>query len=130
MKWGSFDSNERRLQALYDTLPTVECKGLCWEACGLIIATALEERKMLQMAGHGLSCSHELTCDYLTPERRCGVYAARPLICRLYGVSEGLLCPHGCIPTAVVPKSEVNGMIRLVRSLGGGLVTAEIRDET
>lgn len=39
-------------------------------------------------------------CPYLDLEtKRCTVHARRPLICRLYGVSEGLPCPFGCKPT-------------------------------
>ncbi len=38
-------------------------------------------------------------CPYLDIEtKRCTVHENRPLICRLYGVSEGLPCPHGCKP--------------------------------
>ncbi len=33
-------------------------------------------------------------CPYLK-DRRCSIYDARPLICRHFGIEEGL-CPHGC----------------------------------
>src|SRR2546429_6087610 len=29
---------------------------------------------------------------------RCTVYEVRPMICRLWGMVEGMQCPHGCVP--------------------------------
>ena len=38
-------------------------------------------------------------CPYLDLEtKRCTIHSRRPLICRLYGISEGLPCPFGCKP--------------------------------
>ena len=37
---------------------------------------------------------HDLTCSFAGPEG-CEVYAERPLICRMFGVTEGLACPRG-----------------------------------
>jgi Fe-S-cluster containining protein len=49
--------------------------------------------------------------------RRCTVYEARPLICRVYGAAEGLRCPHGCTPERVVPDVEVFEMLERVEAL-------------
>ena len=38
-------------------------------------------------------------CPYLDlGTKRCTVHSVRPMICRLWGVSENMKCPHGCKP--------------------------------
>lgn len=38
------------------------------------------------------------TCPALTKDLRCGVYEIRPFVCRVWGASESLPCPWGCLP--------------------------------
>jgi Fe-S-cluster containining protein len=39
-------------------------------------------------------------CPYLDmATKRCTVHPRRPMICRLYGMTEDLRCPFGCKPT-------------------------------
>lgn len=130
MKWGTFKQPEEVLAKIYSELPTVECKGLCHQACGLIVASPVEVESMETASGRPFTCSHDLTCDYLTRENRCSVYAVRPMICRLYGVAEGLLCEHGCVPSRLVSKAEGGSLINRASRAGGGAMAAEIRDQT
>lgn len=93
----------RRLDALYATLPKLECKGLCAHSC-IPITVAPEERNRIRRE-HGVELpeADELfaqgctTCVALQ-DGRCSVYDARPMICRLWGIDETMRCPHGCIP--------------------------------
>jgi Fe-S-cluster containining protein len=89
---------------IYAQVPEVPCKGLCQQACGPIGCSGIEAQA-IQDAGLDLprSVYHpvqgEATCSHLTLEGRCGIYAHRPLVCRLFGAVKKLACPHGCTPT-------------------------------
>jgi Putative zinc- or iron-chelating domain len=112
-----------QLDALYAALPTVACRGLCAIACGAIPLTDLEARR-LQLATHvkprtvpgsvtedGRTRAAE-RCIYLR-EDRCSVYAARPLICRVW---------HGCVPDRWLSDLEFVRIAQAVERLGGGRV--------
>lgn len=113
----------RVLREVYDHVPQVHCKGLCWRACAAIPVSQLELETMERAAGRGLTridsgsdVAHavlgevDLRCPALLM-RRCSIYEARPLICRLFGVAEGLECPHGCVPDRVLTHDEVQALM-------------------
>lgn len=125
----------RRLDALYRRLPRVECRGLCAEACGPIGASEGEVERLEKASGRALSVVDHpgggIVCSMLDVEPgtavrgRCTAYEARPLVCRLFGVAEGLLCPEGCKPTRVLTRAEVNGLFAEVRAIGGEFVVVQ-----
>lgn len=96
-------------------VPTVACKGLCHAACGVIPIAPAEREELVKLTGRRVKVETEpmpggylmlrmrsaddLSCRYLV-RQRCSVYAARPLICRLYGAAEALPCAHGCEASA------------------------------
>lgn len=88
------------IAAVYASLPRIQCKGLCADACGPIGCSAREVDAMLDAGvippGLRLHPTLGTTCSHLTDDKRCAIYAHRPLVCRLYGVVNGLRCPHGC----------------------------------
>ncbi len=93
-----------RLAALYDTLPTMQCKGLCAPvACTSVGMTALEQQNIRAATGVALprmgafAADGEL-CPALDSEHRCRVYEHRPTTCRLWGMVPSMRCPHGCEP--------------------------------
>lgn len=90
--------SEQRLDALYETLPTIECKGLCQESCGPIGMTTVEFRRILESTEIVPSIDGQGTCLLLV-DGKCSVYEVRPTICRLWGITRGMECPFGCIPT-------------------------------
>jgi len=94
------------LDRIYRALPRIACKGLCHEACGPIAGADGEIERLERVAGKPLSVRPDGQCSMLTAEGRCSVYAARPLICRLFGVAGGLECPHGCKPDRMLSKRE------------------------
>ena len=114
------------LESMYASLPTVVCQGLCAESCGPIACSQAEADRMEAAAGRPLEFTSGLRCGYLDAiHRRCTVYTARPIICRLWGVAEGMACPWGCQPTsAPVEPADVRRLINLTAEIGGDLLVA------
>ena len=117
------------LDRLYAAVPAVPCRRLCGEACGPVILTDLEARR-LQVASHVkprtlpmIASGADLRCIYLTPAQDgCTVHAIRPLICRVWGALKRLSCPHGCVPERWISDSEFVALAIAVEKIGGGRV--------
>jgi hypothetical protein len=118
------------LDALYDTLPPLECKGLCAESCGPIECST-RERERIAERGVRLPTMAEvvirdragetLTCPALR-DGRCSVYEVRPMICRIWGATAGLPCPHGCRPVRgarMLPDAVAYGLLDAALNVGG-----------
>ena len=120
-------SAEAALRKLYDSLPKIQCQGKCHNTCGPIIMSEFEQLRMGEANGGlpilmplpdvdaGLNAG--LYCPFLTPEKRCGIYDVRPLICRLWGVvktygNTPMLCPHGCKLDRLMTDQEAAEAIR------------------
>lgn len=106
MKRGDRDA----IEAAYDAVPKIFCKGLCASACGPIGYSAAEADRMRedgalpptirQHPKHGKhdGCGDGIMCSQLTDDDRCAIYENRPMVCRLWGAVKRLKCPHGCKP--------------------------------
>lgn len=125
-----------KLDDIYAKLPQIICKGLCHDSCGLIPVAPIEREALVKFTGKkvkvipeitiGLHQKHrvlrpkdpaDLTCPYLKKER-CSVHPARPLICRMYGVVEGMPCPHGCVSLMKpLNNEEAHDIIEAVANL-------------
>lgn len=57
-----------------------------------------------------------LPCPALSAFGRCRAYGARPAICRLYGVTEGLPCEYGCVPERVMTDAEAREVLAAVET--------------
>jgi Fe-S-cluster containining protein len=118
-------SRLERLRAIYNQLPKIECKGLCWDSCGPVSGSTTELERVRRVSGRELTIEpHPLAagtrmCCHLTPDGRCAVYAQRPFICRLWGVVEGMPCHHGCRPAHGLLPDRI-GMALLARTLRVG----------
>ena len=94
-----------RLDALYASLPALECKGLCEDSCHTHVDASQAERARLHRR-HGLDLdapTSDGTCPALSRSfgpGRCTVHADRPMVCRLWGTAASMPCPHGCTPTS------------------------------
>ena len=112
------------LDALYATLPTIACKGVCGISCqGGILLTDFEARR-LQVVTH---CKPRTTdargrCVYLSPGERCTVHPIRPLICRVWGLVKRLSCMHGCVPDRWLDDRAFLDLAVAVERVGGGRV--------
>lgn len=122
---------DAQLEALYAQVPAMlDCKGLCADSCGPIECSIRERERVERESGRKLeAASGCLDCSMLTPMGRCGVYEHRPMICRLWGTTEGMICPHGCTPERVLPREESWDLLAAAMVVGGnpwpGLSPAE-----
>lgn len=117
------------LEYLYARVPSIACRRLCGEACGPMILTDLEARR-LQTATHVkprtlpmITSEADLRCIYLARDQRaCTVHAIRPLICRVWGVVKRLSCRYGCVPDRWLSDPEFLALAQAVEAIGGGRV--------
>lgn len=111
---------ERRLDAIYAEIPTIDCKGLCAESCGPISVSPDEWRRMKETGGKEPGVNPKTFVCNMLKDGRCSIYQARPAICRLFGVVEDLRCPHGCVPTRLLRREEAFRFFRRVNKATGG----------
>jgi Fe-S-cluster containining protein len=97
---------DRELDALYAQLPVMHCRGYCHDSCGPIGMSVRERARIIERARKPITCGEYATCSMLTPERKCGVYDIRPMICRLWGLVKGMPCPYGCRPEGGLMEDE------------------------
>ncbi len=62
----------------------------------------------------------EYSCPALRAGR-CSVYADRPTICRLWGATTSMPCPHGCTPPNALSRQESHELLTLAGQAGGGM---------
>lgn len=126
-----------QMQELYDSLPTLNCKGLCWNSCGPIDMSELERERIVNLGVDIPRFTHEraaawaadgkgdLYCPALSfgandGQMGCTVYEARPLICRVWGMGEDdLSCPHGCELSERMSNAEIMQLIVKSMEIGG-----------
>ena len=122
-----------QLEALYATIPKVDCRRKCQGACGPILLTRIEKAFLEQKVGflqananiqiaprflaaftvgdvEGLLPDAKLRCRVLVPQTgHCRGYQFRPLVCRLWGVVDEapLRCPFGCVPERWLTHDDV-----------------------
>jgi len=99
--------NHREIKFLRTQIPPFICKPGCHDCCGPVTASSEEmaELPVKTKAEHD-DALKELTCPHLG-NNGCAVYHDRPLICRLFGTTPKLACPHGIEPeTQVSPEIE------------------------
>lgn len=110
----------QRFEALYAELPNIECKGLCSDSCGPIVMSAFEyDRIRSAVKGPIRPLRHPLDHCPLLADGRCTVYPLRPVICRLWGVTENMQCPFGCVPDRLLTKAEASAFLHRAAVLGG-----------
>ena len=128
------NTNER-LKALYDKLPTVACKGLCWNSCGPIDMSTAERERITDLGvdiplfdperAAAWAAGEKLYCPALKFGTRdggvgCSVYEARPLICRAWGVGTGeMACPHGCETSDTLEYEDLMRLLMESFEIGG-----------
>ncbi len=108
------------LQKIYDSLPTIECRGECWDSCYSYGMTPIEQRAIEIRTGSTLPLAHAGRCQKLTMFGRCGIYDVRPLICRLWGLTRAMACNYGCRPEGgFMSNRECYLLIARVHELSG-----------
>lgn len=108
----------KTIRALYAKVPSPNCKGLCVDQCGPLGMTTAEFDSLAGSTGKPPGVDAAGRCVYLV-EGRCSVYRDRPLICRLYGATEAMPCPHGCQPARMLTRPEHDALIARAVAAGG-----------
>lgn len=105
------------LDGLYSELPRIECAGKCANSCGPVMMSRVEWQRVCRAGGERWAQADDLTCPYLENER-CTVYEVRPMLCRLWGVVEGMPCIFGCVPERMLTDEEGREFLRRASELG------------
>lgn len=117
------------LADVYARIPDVQCKGLCEDSCGPV-AMSVEEDARLRDRGISVPSMVDAVAavergeEYYCPalkDGRCTVYEDRPAICRLWGATESMPCPHGCTPPGALTQQESYALLRQAAEAGGGM---------
>jgi Fe-S-cluster containining protein len=104
-----------------EKLPCSECKGLC---CGPV-PVKLQELKQIKKAVKAMPTARRMelenqvryygTCIFFDLDRdRCGIYSARPEICRVFGHYKNLVCfrkPEAAINANWVARENHVGVL-------------------
>lgn len=110
--------SSKRLEQIYDQLPTIDCKGKCADHCGVIPLGVDEERYIRERYGADNipEPDDDLSCSQLTDGGRCSIHPRRPLICRLFGLVKDpkMRCPHGCKPSFWLPEKTARKLMETV----------------
>jgi hypothetical protein len=113
--------------ALYARIPKIECRQKCQDFCGAIVQlgayTEVErpeiERAVQSAQVERAASASPLACSALDRDGRCTIYAERPAICRLFGVVEGMTCPHGCEPERLLSHAEMSEILNALAAIAG-----------
>jgi uncharacterized protein len=95
-------SNQQKIQFFRTRIPAFECIPGCHDCCGPVTASSEEmfSLPVISAAKHDVALQ-DLSCPHLGA-KGCTVYAERPIICRLFGTTPRLPCPHGKRPAVMI----------------------------
>ena len=93
----TYEQSLTALDTLYAELPQLACQGLCQQSCGVILMTRIEWLRITRKLGYAPKGKPSCVCPMLK-HGRCSVHPIKPLICRLWGMTESMPCPWGCQP--------------------------------
>lgn len=110
---------EKEIQRIYSILPSIKCKRLSQESCGPILMSKAESDRIAERIVP--KASGDLTCPMLSIMGNCTIYDIRPAICRIYGLTRTLSCPHGCIPDRWLTDAEAQYVLAQLNALHGGV---------
>lgn len=95
------------IQKLYDQIPSFKCIEGCYECCDNQIQYAEEEAERVG----GFDYKGSRLCPHIK-DGGCSVYENRAFICRIYGASEMMPCPHGCRPEKYLSEEETRQLVK------------------
>lgn len=100
--------NSREIRFFRRHIPTMRCIPGCHDCCGPITASSEEMARLPEKSEADRSAAlAELNCSYLGA-KGCEIYLERPLICRLFGTTAKLPCPHGRQPEQMIEPAIEN----------------------
>jgi Fe-S-cluster containining protein len=88
------------LAAVYAKIPPLNCQGKCSYSCYQSIAFLDEEyERIAKRIGRPIPAREAPgPCPLLSFLGTCSVHDDRPLICRIWGVTQATSCKYGCEP--------------------------------
>jgi Fe-S-cluster containining protein len=111
------------LDEIYARIPSIDCQRRCHTTCGLIPLSLPEARRLqrhqLRVVPYGngeLMFDAPLGVCPALRQRDCAIYEDRPLICRFFGVVEGMECRWGCKPERLLTMQEAAQLLRASRT--------------
>jgi hypothetical protein len=91
-------NNRAIIARLREHIPSFECVPGCHDCCGPVTTSSEEiSRLPVKTDAEHEAALDELNCVHLGADG-CNVYAERPLICRVFGTTPHMPCPHGRRP--------------------------------
>jgi hypothetical protein len=92
---------------LRGNIPAFKCVPGCHDCCGPVTTSSIEMARLpVRSEARHAAALADLSCPHLGAEG-CMVYDERPLICRLFGTTPSLPCPHGRMPEEMIaPRIE------------------------
>jgi len=108
----------QKIRFFRSRIPSFECIPGCHDCCGPV-TTSTEEISRLPLKSdeqHAAALA-DLSCPHLG-QKGCQVYLERPLICRLFGTTPSLACPHGRRPEMMIDveiEQKIYGFFKEVR---------------
>ncbi|MFQ3261690.1 YkgJ family cysteine cluster protein [Reinekea sp.] len=101
------NDNPEIIARLREQIPTFECVSGCHDCCGPVTTSSEEMSRLPRKTEQEQEAAlNELNCVHLGPNG-CTVYGERPLICRLFGTTPRMACPHGRKPDQMIdPEIE------------------------
>lgn len=100
--------NREKIRFFRQSIPEFACIPGCHDCCGPILASTEEMSRLppKSEADH-MDALSKWDCPHLGVAG-CQVYEERPLICRLFGTTPRLKCPHGRQPEIMIdPEIEM-----------------------
>lgn len=90
--------SSQKIRFFRQRIPTFECIPGCHDCCGPVTTSPEEMARLPRKTKSEQDAAlAELNCVHLG-SNGCQVYTERPLICRLFGTTTALPCPHGRHP--------------------------------
>lgn len=90
--------SQQKIRFFRQRIPAFECIPGCHDCCGPVTTSPEEMARLPRKSkAEQEKAIAELNCVHLG-EKGCEVYRERPLICRLFGTTTNLPCPHGRRP--------------------------------
>lgn len=106
----------QKIRLFRSRIPAFECVPGCHDCCGPVTTSSEEMSRLpLKSAAEHQRALDALSCPHLG-ERGCQVYNERPLICRLFGTTASLPCPHGRRPHAMLDAALEQDIHRFMHS--------------
>jgi uncharacterized protein len=91
-----------QVRFLRSKIPAFACLPDCHDCCGPVTTSSEEiSRLPRKSAAEHAEALANYNCPHLGVNG-CTVYAERPLICRLFGTTPRLPCPHGQRPAVMI----------------------------